>query len=179
MKQLLILLFSFFFIVSSALGQETAESRGLRIWSPAFESNGQIPSKYTCDGANVNPPIKIEEVPNGTKSFALVFDDVDAPRGSYVHWMVWNIDPGTREIRENSVPEGSVQGLNDFKTNNYGGPCPPRRAHRYVFKIHALDAPLNLNPNSTKADLEKAMKPHVIAEAQLAGIYKKRGPSSK
>jgi Raf kinase inhibitor-like YbhB/YbcL family protein len=153
MKQLLILLFSLFLIVSPALGQEPPEPRGFRIWSPAFENNGQIPAKYTCDGANVNPPMKIENVPREAKSFALFFDDVDAPRGSYVHWIVWNIDPGIKEIRENSVPEGAVQGLNDFKKNNYGGPCPPRRAHRYVFKIYALDAQLNLNPNSTKADL--------------------------
>ena len=179
MKQQLMLLFSLFFIVSSAFGQEAAEPRGFRIWSPAFENNGQIPAKYTCDGANVNPPIEIENVPREAKSLALVFDDVDAPRGSYVHWIVWNIDPGIREIRENSVPEGSIQGLNDFKKNNYGGPCPPGRAHRYVFKFHALDAPLRLSPNATKADLEKAMQRHVIAEAQLTGIFKKRGPSSK
>jgi Raf kinase inhibitor-like YbhB/YbcL family protein len=104
---------------------------------------------------------------------ALIFDDIDVPRGSYVHWILWNIDPTIKEIKENSVPEGAVQGMNDFKKHNYGGPCPPGRAHRYVFKIFALDTRLNLDPHSTKADLEKAVEGHVISKSQCLGVYKR------
>ena len=93
---------------------------GFKISSSAFENSGQIPKKYTCDGVNVNPSLKIENVPSNTKSLALVFDDMDAPRGTYVHWILWNINPNIKEIKENSVPEGAVQGMNDFKKPNYG-----------------------------------------------------------
>ena len=127
----------------------------------------------------MNPPLKIENTPSETKSLVLIFDDVDAPRGSYVHWILWNIAPTLKEIRENSVPEGAVQGMNDFKKQNYGGPCPPGRAHRYVFKIFALDVRLNLDPNSTKADLEKAMEGHMVATGQLMGKFKRSKPSSR
>jgi hypothetical protein len=161
------------FIVSNAMGQSGAKTDTFRISSPAFENGGEIPKKYTCDGANVNPFLKIESVPPKTKSLALVFDDIDAPRGSYVHWILSNIDPIIREIKENSVPEGAAQGTNDFKKRNYGGPCPPRRAHKYVFKIFALDTLLNLNPNFTKKDLEKAMEGHIISQTQLMGLYKR------
>jgi len=171
-------LFSLFFF-SYAIGQESGKTGGMKISSPAFENNGHIPGKYSCDGTNVNPPLRIENVPKGAKSLALVFDDIDAPRGTYVHWILWNMDPGIKEIEEKSVPEGSVQGLNDFKKNHYGGPCPPRRAHRYLFKVYVLDSRLNLDSNSTKNDLEKAMQGHVIGEAQLTGVYKKRSSPSK
>lgn len=104
----------------------------------------------------------------------MLIDDLDAPRGTYVHWILWNIDPMVKEIKEDSVPEGAVQGTNDFKKRNYGGPCPPSRAHRYLFKVFALDRRLDLGPDSTKMDLQKAMKGHVINEAQLIGRYKKK-----
>jgi Raf kinase inhibitor-like YbhB/YbcL family protein len=145
----------------------------LKISSPAFENNGEIPKKYTCDGANVNPPFKIENVPSNAKSLSLVFDDIDAPRGTYVHWILWNMAPDVKEIKENSVPEGAMQGLNDFKKRNYGGPCPPGRGHKYVFKIYALDTLLNLHPNGTKKDLEKVMEGHIISRTQLTGLYKR------
>jgi len=161
------------FLFSYAMGQSGMKIEGLKISSPAFENSGEIPKKYTCDGANVNPPLRIESVPSNSKSLALVFDDIDAPRGSYVHWILWNIDPNVKEIKENSVPEGAVQGLNDFKKRNYGGPCPPRRAHKYVFKIYALDTLLNLNFNLTKKDLEKAMEGHIISRSQLTGLFKR------
>lgn len=167
------------FLVPFVKAQEISKGGGLKISSSAFENDGHIPVKYTCDGANVNPPLKIENTPRETKSFALIFDDIDAPRGSYVHWILWNIDPTIKEIRENSVPEGAVQGINDFKKYNYGGPCPPGRAHRYVFKIFALDSRLNLDSNSTKADLEKVMKGGVVATGQLAGKFKRSKPSSR
>ncbi len=172
----MVILILLFFVVSQGVGQEATKT-GFKISSPAFENNGQIPSQYGCDGTNINPPLHIENIPKGAKSLALVFDDTDAPRGSYVHWILWNIDPGVKEIKENSVPEGSIQGTNDFKKQNYGGPCPPRRSHRYVFKIYALDIRLDLNPSSTKPDLEKAMKGHILAQAQWIGTYKKQGGS--
>ena len=166
-----IILFLSIFLISSSMSQEATQKGGFKISTSAFGNNGQIPVKYTCDGENVNPPLKIENVPLEAKSLALIFDDIDAPRGTYVHWILWNIDPNIKEIKENSVPEGAVQGTNDFKKHPYGGPCPPRRAHKYVFKIYALDTLLNLNPNLTKKDLEKAMEGHIISRAQLTGLY--------
>jgi len=171
--QISIVFFLQVFLFSFAMGQAVKKVDELKISSPAFENAAKIPKKYTCDGENVNPPLKIENAPSHAKSLALVFDDVDAPRGSYVHWIVWNIDPGLKEIKENSVPEGVVQGMNDFKKRNYGGPCPPGRAHKYVFKIYALDTLLNLNPNGSKKDLEKAMEGHIISRAQRMGLYKR------
>ncbi|HSB07438.1 MAG TPA: YbhB/YbcL family Raf kinase inhibitor-like protein, partial [Thermodesulfobacteriota bacterium] len=144
------------------------------IFSPAFENRGTIPKKYGCEGDNMNPPLKMENVPSEAKSMALIFDDQDAPRGSYVHWILWNIDPRTGEIKENSFPQGAVQGMNDFKKNNYGGPCPPTRPHRYVFNVFALDIVLNLIFNAAKPDLERAMEGHIISQAQLRGTYKRK-----
>jgi Raf kinase inhibitor-like YbhB/YbcL family protein len=175
MQQRLVCALSVFLILSSsyAMSQEGTELRPLKISSPVFDNNGQIPIRYGCGGENVNPLLEIENVPSKTKSLALIFDDQDAPKGSYVHWILWNIHPGTKEIKENSVPDGAVQGLNDFKKNKYGGPCPPKRPHRYVFKLYALDVRLQLSSKSTKAHLEKAMKGHIVAQAQLTGVYKR------
>ena len=146
----------------------------LRISSSAFENNGQIPEKYTCDGIDVNPPLKIGNVPAGARSLALIVDDPDAPRGIWVHWVVWNIDPKTIEIGEDTVPKDSVQGINDFEKRDYGGPCPPSGTHRYFFKLYALDALLNFSSDAGKAGLEKAMKEHIIAETQIVGLYKRK-----
>lgn len=145
-----------------------------RISSTAFENNGAIPSKYTCDGRDINPPLRIENAPPDAKSLALIVDDPDAPRGDWVHWLVWNIDPKTQEIKEHSVPINSVQGFNDFRMHDYGGPCPPSGTHRYLFKIYALNALLNLSASSGKAELEKAMRGHIISQSQIIGLYKKK-----
>ena len=161
-------------ILSYAIGKETRKAGELKVSSPAFENNGSIPKKYSCDGANVNPGLLIDNTPSEAKSLALLVDDIDAPRGTYVHWIVWNIDPKTKEIKENSVPEGAVQGSNDFKKQNYGGPCPPSRAHRYVFRLYALDIRLDLDARSTKADLEKAIKGHILAQGEVIGSYKRK-----
>jgi Raf kinase inhibitor-like YbhB/YbcL family protein len=158
---------------SSSMGDETPKTEGLKVSSPVFDQKGNLPRKYACDGTNVSPPLKIENIPPQTKSLALVFDDIDAPRGTYVHWILWNISPAVKEIKENSVPDGAVEGTNDFKKQNYGGPCPPSRAHRYVFKCYALDLVLQLDPSSTKEQLEKAMKGHVLSRGELMGSYKK------
>jgi hypothetical protein len=155
--------------VSYAISQEQKKTGELKIASPVVV--GDIPRKYTCDGENVNPPLEFNNVPPQAKSLALVLDDLDAPRGTFVHWIMWNIDPEIGGLKENSVPKGAVQGTNDFKKQNYGGPCPPSRIHRYVFKVFALDTRLHLGPNSTKVDLQKALRGHMIAEAQMIGRY--------
>ena len=140
----------------------------------AFQTGGDIPAKFTCNGANVNPELKINGVPNGAKSLVLIVDDPDAPRGLFTHWILWNIDPKTTDIGENSVPTGGVQGTNDFGKRNYGGPCPPSGTHRYFFKIFALDSKLDLKPSAGRAELDGAMKDHVLAKAELIGRYSHR-----
>ena len=165
--------FSLFIAASLGFAQEPGKGKPLQVTSPAFENTKSIPAKYGCDGINVNPAIQIDAVPAGAKSLVLLFDDQDAPRKTYVHWIVWNIDPAVKVIGENSVPEGAVQGRNDFKKNSYGGPCPPTRPHKYAVIVYALDRRLNLDPKSGKAELEKAMEGHIIAQGQLLGVYKR------
>ncbi len=145
----------------------------MKISSSAFQENSSIPSTYTCDGKDINPPLKFDGVPASAKSLALIVDDPDAPRGTWVHWVVWNIDPKTPEIKEDSVPAGAAQGVTDFKRNDYGGPCPPSGSHRYFFKLYALDSILTLQPHTTKADLEKAMQGHIIEKAAIIGLYRR------
>ena len=143
----------------------------LMITSPKFENNGLIPSKYTCDGDDVNPPLKIEGLPKETKSLVLVVDDPDCPVGTWDHWVVWNI-PTKEEIREDSVP--GTEGMNNFNKHSYGGPCPPSGTHRYFFKVYALDTNLDLTPNSRKRDVEREIKGHMLAQGQLIGLYSRR-----
>lgn len=142
----------------------------LKITSDAFETGGLIPSRYTCDGTDVNPSLRIFGIPEKAKSLAVIVDDPDAPAGNWVHWVVWNI-PVTNLILENSVPGN--EGMSDFGKRHYGGPCPPSGTHRYFFKVYALDAELLLTSTSTKYDLENAMTPHVLAKGELVGVYKK------
>jgi len=143
----------------------------LTITSPAFGNNKLIPSKYTCDGDDVNPTLNIEGIPEETKTLVLIVDDPDAPMGTWDHWIVWNIPP-TNKIEENSVP--GAEGLNDFRKHSYGGPSPPSGTHRYFFKVYALDTKLDLDPNSRKKDVEKAMKDHILAKGELVGLYSRR-----
>ena len=142
----------------------------LKISSEAFRDNELIPAKYTCDGNNVNPALTIEHVPESVKSLTIIVDDPDAPAGTWVHWIMWNI-PVTHRLKENEAH--GIQGLNDFKQNKYGGPCPPSGIHRYFFKVYALDTVLDLPANSNKAKLEKAMSDHIIAFGELIGLYKR------
>jgi len=146
----------------------------LSITSPAFSRNGLIPDRYTCDGADVSPPLAIDGVPEKTRSLALIVDDPDAPGKTWVHWVVWNIAPATREIPENSVPAGALQGTNDFGHRKYGGPCPPSGTHRYIFKLYALDAPLTPDAGATKARIEEAMSGHIVGKAELVGLYRRK-----
>jgi len=146
----------------------------MKLSSPAFQHNSPIPAHYTCDGKDVNPPLAIADVPSGAKSLALIVDDPDAPRGTWVHWVVWNIDPSINTIPEHSVPVGAKQGMNDFRKQPYGGPCPPSGTHRYFFKLYALDRALDLKAGATAAMLEAAMKGHVLAEQTIIGLYSRK-----
>jgi hypothetical protein len=161
-------------LFSALLAKEVGAMDALKITSPVFQNSGAIPSKYTCDGSDINPSLVIVDCPPGAKSLALICDDPDAPIGIWVHWVLWNIPPSVKEIKENTVPQGAIEGMNDFRKHSYGGPCPPSGTHRYFFKAYALDTMLSISPNSTKADLETAMKGHILAQGQLIGLYKRR-----
>jgi hypothetical protein len=143
----------------------------MQITSTAFEHNQEIPSKYTCDGENVNPPLDFIAVPNEAVRLALIVDDPDAAVGDWTHWLVWNLAPSTLGIEENSIP--GVEGITDFKNIAYGGPCPSQGKHRYFFKLYALDTKLDLAAGATKKDLEAAMNGHIIGKAELIGLYER------
>jgi Raf kinase inhibitor-like YbhB/YbcL family protein len=143
----------------------------MKLTSSAFKNDGFIPSKFTCQGNDVNPELVIEGVPENTKSLALIMDDPDAPMGTWVHWVVYDMSV-TGNIKEDSVP--GKQGHNDFGRLNYGGPCPPSGTHRYFFKIYALDSELGLEQGVDKKVLEKAMEGHILGKAELVGLYKKK-----
>ena len=156
----------------------------LVLTSPTFANNGEIPKQYTCEGADVSPPLNWSEAPQGTKSFALIVDDPDAPdprapKTTWVHWVVHNIPAETRKLAEGAAQRGlptqAVQGLNDWKRVGYGGPCPPIGRHRYFHKLYALDTELPGLERPTKTELLEAVKGHVLAEAQLIGTYQKGG----
>ena len=145
----------------------------MKIVSTVFENNQMIPQKYTCDGENINPPLQIIDIPEGTKSLVLIVDDPDAPSGDWVHWLVWNIPPAIKFISENESPQGAIQGINDSGRQNYDGPCPPSGIHHYQFKIYALDTILNLPSNSRKKDLEKIIESHLLDKDILIGLYQR------
>lgn len=142
----------------------------MKLTSPAFPHNSIIPKKYTCQGEDISPPLTISDIPEGTVSLALINDDPDAPMGTWDHWLIWNIKP-TSEIKENSAP--GTQGKNSWGRNDYGGPCPPSGTHRYFFKLYALDCELDLAKGATKAELQASMEGHIVAQAELIGLYKK------
>lgn len=146
----------------------------IKISSAAFQEGGTIPEKFSKNGQNVSPELRIEGSPAEAKSLALVVDDPDAPVGLFTHWLVWDIDPKTNAISEGSAPSGAVQGKNDFGETGYGGPQPPSGTHRYYFKIFALDRTLELKPGAKRKEVEAAMKGHVIAQGQLMGRYSKK-----
>jgi Raf kinase inhibitor-like YbhB/YbcL family protein len=171
----MIVVFSLFVVLlfySSRM--EASPMSTLSISSPAFQQNGRIPPKYTCDDADINPPLAIVNGLPGAKSLALIVDDPDAPRGTWVHWVVWNINPDIREIAEHTVPPGASEGMNDFRKRSYGGPCPPSGTHRYFFKLYALDTTLALGSGTTKGDLERAMKGHILGQTEFIGLYARK-----
>ena len=154
-----------------AQAENAPQAKPLKVTSSAFPERGKIPPKYTCDGSNVSPPLHIENLPVAAKSLVLIVDDPDAPGKTWIHWLVWNIDPKTVEIREGSVPVNAVEGTSDFGQAAYGGPCPPAGSHRYYFKVYALDTTLLLPSSATKEELEKAMAGHVVTKGGLMGMY--------
>lgn len=146
----------------------------MKIESPAFKNNENIPSKYTCDGVNINPALKISEIPKNTVSLALIVEDPDAPGGTWIHWTVFNINPGISLIPENNIPKGAIEGVTDFRRPGYGGPCPPSGSHRYFFVIYALDSIVKLGSSARADDIKKAMKSHIIGSAELVGLYSRK-----
>lgn len=157
-----------------------AGAMALAISSGSFANGGNIPKKFTCDGADVSPELSWTNPPAGAESFALIADDPDAPVGTWTHWVIFDLPPTTRSLPEgvskmmDKLPDGGSQGLNDFGKIGYGGPCPPPgKVHRYFFKLYALDRKLGLKPGSTRARLEQAMQSHVLDEADWMGKYRR------
>ena len=170
MKNSITMTILFLFSIMIAATVFAGEGANMKIFSQSFPNDKFIPQKYTCEGDDVNPPLTIEGIPEKTKSLALIVDDPDAPGGTWVHWVVFNIKVKDT-IDEDSVP--GMQGINDFKEKDYGGPCPPSGIHHYYFKIYALDTKLDLKEGIKKQDLEKAMEGHVLDQTELVGLYKK------
>jgi hypothetical protein len=157
--------------------QATGGAMSFQISSTAFSSGEMIPKKFTCDGPDLSPQLSWKDAPATTQSLALIMDDPDAPVGTWVHWVLYDLPPETKELSEGmqkqeQLNNGALQRRNDFRKIGYGGPCPPSgKPHRYFFKLYALDAKLNLSPGSTKADLERAMKGHIVGQAELMARY--------
>ncbi len=160
---------------STVLGQGKPD---LQLTSPSF-ANGEIPKKFTCDGDDASPQLEWVAPPAGTQSFALTVVDHDAPLGSFVHWVLYDVPPETRSLpqsvpKQEQLPDGSRQGQNDFDKIGYAGPCPPRgSSHRYTFSLYALDSKLNVAPGATRTQLESAVKGHILAAGQLIARYKR------
>jgi len=156
------------------------EDMTITIKSSAFEPHGRIPSKYTCDGEDLSPPLDWSGVPARARSLVLICDDPDAPMGTWVHWVLYNVPASTSALDEGVLSDallsnGAIHGMTDFRRLGYGGPCPPAgTTHRYFFKIYALDTVLALEPGLSKGDIEKAMDGHILASGELVGIYKRQ-----
>jgi Raf kinase inhibitor-like YbhB/YbcL family protein len=173
---------SFFFIslYSCQTNKETNISGGnyMKVTSSAFSEGTMIPNKFTCDDINISPPLEWSQVPEGTKTFAIICNDPDAPAGDWVHWVLYNLPPNISEFKEN-VPKveilsnGAIQGKNDFGRIGYGGPCPPGGTHRYYFRVYALTKELYVKAGITKTELLKAMEGSILAEGELMGRYKR------
>ena len=154
----------------------------MKISSIEFKNDGKIPSRFTCDGEGINPELSFSDVPKGTKSLALIIDDPDIPEASkkrlgesvFNHWVLWNIPPFDNEILEGTTPMDAVVGLNSAGKNEYASPCPPDREHRYFFRLYALDASLNLGPKTKAKDLLSIIRGHVLAQAELVGLYERK-----
>ena len=153
---------------------QTIQQTTMKIESPAFLDQQDIPSKYSCDGEGVNPPLAFKDIPVNAKTLALIIDDPDAPNGTWTHWTLWNIATTTSQILENSSPAEAVQGQTSSGQNDYGGPCPPSGTHHYFFKLYALDQKLTIPSYSTVDKLVEAMQGHIIQQAQLIGLYSKK-----
>jgi Raf kinase inhibitor-like YbhB/YbcL family protein len=174
---LLVTLASVVLCAASITGQTREGAMSFEIASTAFSNGGMIPKKFTCDGPDASPPLKWTGAPAATKNFALIMDDPDAPVGTWVHWVLYNLPASMTELpegvqKQEQLTDGATQGRNDFRRIGYGGPCPPPGTpHRYYFKLYALDAKLALKPGATKVELEGAMKSHILGQAELMGQY--------
>ena len=157
----------------------------MKLTSPDFKENEPIPKECTCEGADESPALVVSDVPQKTKSLALIVEDPDAPQGTFTHWVLFNLPPSQLTLEKNllhskTLANGAQQGVNDFDGIGYGGPCPPSGSHRYFFKLYALDTDLNIPEEKvTKERLLKEMKDHVLADARLVGIYQKSGPEKR
>ena len=150
----------------------------LDVRSSALEEGRAMPARYTCEGLDISPPLSWSSVPNGTRSLALIVDDPDAPRGAFVHWVIYNLPPDTRRLPEDvpnqgTLPSGALQGMNGAGSIGYIGPCPPSGTHRYFFKVYALDTELDLRGGARREDIVRAMEGHVLAEGRLLGTYQR------
>jgi Raf kinase inhibitor-like YbhB/YbcL family protein len=169
-------------ILTGCSSKQTAQPKGglaMTLTSSAFTHGAMIPKEYTCDGKDISPPLRWSEPPEKTQSFALIMDDPDAPMGTWVHWVIYNIPATARGLSEGipkdaDLPDGSRQGRNSWRRVGYGGPCPPSGTHRYFFKLYALDTVLSFAAGATKEELLKAMEGHILAQAELMGRYSRR-----
>src|SRR4030066_2101551 len=167
-------------ICSLAVNAEMKGGREMKInvGSAAFTEGGMIPKQVTCDGADISPSLSWSTVPEGTKSIAIIVDDPDAPAGTWVHWLVYNLPPDLKGLPENilakeTLANGGLQGMTDVRRIGYGGPCPPSGTHRYIFKVYAVDKLLDLYPRAIKKRLLQAMEGHILAEGELMGKYRR------
>lgn len=165
----------FYIIISNSFIKMTPPktSPSLSLSTTILSPDNYLPPVYTCQGQGINPPLEISNVPSQTKSLALIMDDPDAPIGIFTHWLIWNIDPKTTEIKENSVPAGAVQGSGTSGKSYYTPPCPPSGTHHYIFSVYALDVSLSLPVGSSRQVLEQAMEGHIITYSQLITLYAK------
>ena len=149
----------------------TKVPQNMKLISTAFVNEEIIPVEFTCDGKKFNPPLSISGIPEGTKSLAIIVDDPDAPMGTFTHWVIWNVDPATTEIASGKIPQKSQEGTNSGGSIGYTPPCPPNGTHRYFFTLFAVDTTIGLDGKAKKADLEAAMKGHIIEQTNLIGMY--------
>lgn len=147
----------------------------MELRSPDFEDKGTIPTRYTCDGADISPELEISGIPKEAKSLVLIVEDPDAPSGTWIHWTLWNIDPLVDHIPAGQAPRGAVEGVTDFGRPGYGGPCPPEGRHHYFFKLYALDTKLDLPSSMRAGDLGEAIEGHVVESCELVGLYSRNG----
>ena len=182
LKSSIVLIVPLFLLVVNATAG-IREVNMMTLTSPGFENQSLMNTKFTCDGEDLSPALNWSDIPEGTLSFALIVDDPDAPdpakpKMTWVHWVIYNLPATVRALPESKggkeLPHGSLQGLNDWKRPGYGGPCPPIGTHRYFFKLYALDTVLPDLGRPTKASLEKAMEGHVLAKAELIGLYRRK-----
>jgi Raf kinase inhibitor-like YbhB/YbcL family protein len=161
-------------LITSTGKAKIPKEANMNLTSPDFGEGGNIPERFTCDGKDISPTLKIDGIPKGAKSLVLIVDDPDAPGGNFTHWLIWNIVPDLTEIVANKLPAHAVQGVNDFGKSKYSGPCPPAGVHRYYFRLYALDTTLTLPQTSKRKVVDSAIKGHIVADATLMGRYARK-----